>query len=110
MGFSFKKEALMYGTIAHFHIHAGTADEFIRTMDSFGDAVIDGWIADYYFQTDADPHEFFLVAIFANRQTYLTNAEAAEQHERYLKFRAFLTEDPQWHDGFIRSATGPGTK
>lgn len=100
----------MYGTIAHFHIHPGMADEFIKTMDSFGDAVIDGWIADYYFQTDADPHEFFLVAIFADRETYLTNAESAEQHERYLKFRSFLTDDPQWHDGFIRSATGPGTK
>jgi hypothetical protein len=100
----------MYGTIAHFHIRPGTAEDFIQTMDSFGDAIIDGWIADYYFQADADPHEFFLIAIFADRETYQTNADSAEQHERYLKFRSFLVEDPQWHDGTIRSATGPGTK
>ena len=100
----------MYGTIAHFHVRAGTAADFIKTMDSLGDAVIGGWIADYYFQSDADPEEFFLVAIFADQKAYQTNAESAEQHERYLKFRSFLTEDPQWHDGFIRSATGPGAK
>lgn len=100
----------MYGTIARFHIHSGMAEDFIKAMDSFGDAVIGGWVADYYFQADADPTEFFLVAIFADKETYLTNAESAEQHKRYLKFRSFLVEDPQWHDGVIRSATGPGTK
>jgi quinol monooxygenase YgiN len=98
----------MYGTIAHFHIRPGSADDFIRVMDSFGDAVIGGWIADYYFQSDADPNEFFLVALFADKATYQTNADSAEQHERYLKFRSFLTTDPEWHDGFVRSATGPG--
>jgi len=100
----------MYGTIAHFYIHPGTADDFIKTMDSFGNAMIDGWVADYYFQTDANPNEFFLVAIFANKETYQLNADSAEQHDRYLKFRSFLIADPEWHDGFIRSATGPGTK
>jgi hypothetical protein len=100
----------MYGTIAHFYIRPGSADEFIKAMDGFGNAVIGGWIADYYFQSDADPNEFFLVAIFASRDSYQVNADSAEQHERYLKFRSFLTADPEWHDGFIRSATGPGAK
>jgi quinol monooxygenase YgiN len=100
----------MYGTIAHFHVRPGTADDFIKTMDGLGDAVIDGRVADYYFQSDSDPHEFFLVAIFADKSTYQTNADSADQHERYLKFRSFLIADPQWHDGAIRSATGPGTK
>lgn len=100
----------MYGTIARFHVRPGMADEFIKTMDGFGDAVIDGWVADYYFQSDADPHEFFLVAIFVDRDTYQANADSAEQHERYLTFRSFLAADPQWNDGFIRSATGPGAK
>ena len=47
-----KKEAPMYGTIAHFRIKPGVKDEFIKAMDSFGDAVIAGWVADYYFQMD----------------------------------------------------------
>lgn len=98
----------MYGTIARFRIKPGVRDEFIKAMDSFGDAVIPGWGADYYFQMDKDPNEFYLVAIFQDRETYLANADSAEQHERYLIFRSFLEDDPEWHDGFVVSATGPG--
>ena len=100
----------MYGTIAHFRIKPGTRDEFIKTMDSFGDVGIDGWMADYYFQMDRNSDEFYLVAIFMDRETYGANADSPEQHERYLKFRSFLVEDPQWNDGEIVSATGPLTK
>ena len=98
----------MYGTIAHFRIKPGTREEFIRTMDTFGDAVIDGWVADYYFQMDRDSDEFYLVAVFKDRETYGMNADSPDQHERYLKFRSFLVEDPKWNDGEIVSATGPG--
>jgi len=100
----------MYGTIARFRIKAGMKDEFVKTMDSFGDAVIAGWVADYYFQMENDPDEFYLVAIFQDKQTYQANADSAEQHERYLVFRSFLVDEPQWHDGLILSATGPGAR
>ena len=98
----------MYGTIARFRIKPGEKDEFIKTMDSFGGAFIPGWVADYYFQMNDDPDELYLVAIFKDRETYTANADSAEQHERYLRFRSFLVDDPEWHDGFIVSATGPG--
>lgn len=98
----------MYGTIARFRIRPGTRDEFVKAMDGFGDAVIPGWRADYYFQMDRDPDEFFLVAIFKDRETYQLNADSPDQHERYLKFRSFLVDDPEWNDGSIVSATGPG--
>jgi hypothetical protein len=97
----------MYGTIAHFRIKPDTKQEFIQTMDSFGDAIIPGWRADYYFQMDRDSDEFYLVAIFQDKETYLANADSAQQHEMYLKFRSFLVDDPEWHDGTIVSATGP---
>ena len=100
----------MYGTIAHFRIKPGLKDEFIRAMDGFGDAVIEGWMADYYFQTERDSDEFYLVAIFQDKETYQSNADSTDQHERYLVFRSFLMDDPEWHDGFILSATGPGYK
>ena len=99
----------MYGTIARFHIKPGVKDEFIKAMDSLGEAAIPGWVADYYFQMDNDPDEFYLVAIFKDRETYVTNADSAEQHERYLVFRSFLKDDPEWHDGFVVSGTGPGS-
>ncbi len=98
----------MYGTIAHFRIKPGVKDEFIKTMDSFGDALIAGWVADYYFQMEHDSNEFYLVAIFKDKETYQANADSTAQHERYLAFRSFLEDDPEWHDGFILSATGPG--
>ena len=72
-------------------------------------AVIPGWVADYYFQMENDSDEFFLVAVFKDKETYLANADSVEQHERYLLFRSFLMDDPEWHDGFIVSATGPGS-
>ena len=99
----------MYGTIARFRIKHGVKDEFIKAMDSFGEAVIAGWVADYYFQMDNDSEEFYLVAIFQDKQAYQVNADSGEQHERYLAFRSFLIDDPEWHDGFILSATGPGS-
>ena len=99
----------MYGTIARFRLKPGVKDEFIKTMDSFGDAPIAGWVADYYFQMDNDSEEFYLVAIFQDKQSYQSNADSAEQHKRYLAFRSFLIDDPEWHDGFILSATGPGS-
>ena len=97
----------MYGTIARFRIKPGVKDEFVRAMDGFGGDFIPGWQADYYFQMDKDPDEFFLVAVFQDRETYQANADSPDQHERYLKFRSFLVADPEWHDGFIVSATGP---
>jgi quinol monooxygenase YgiN len=99
----------MYGTIARFRIKSGLKDEFIKAMDSFGGELIAGWVADYYFQMENDSDEFYLVAIFKDKETYQANADSAEQHERYLVFRSFLTDDPEWHDGFILSGTGPGS-
>ena len=100
----------MYGTIARFHIKPGVRDEFIKAMDNFGNATIAGWVVDYYFQMEANPDEFYLVAIFKNKETYQVNADSPEQHERYLVFRSFLIDDPEWHDGFILSSTGPESR
>lgn len=100
----------MYGTIAHFRIKPGSRDEFVKIMDSFGGDVIPGWMVDYYFQLDRDPEEFYLVAIFRDKESYIANADSPEQHKRYLKFRSFLVADPEWNDGFIVSGTGPNAK
>jgi hypothetical protein len=100
----------MYGTIARFRVKPGVKDRFVAAMDSMGNAVIPGWVADYYFQMDSDSNEFYLVAIFRDKETYLANADSPEQHERYLKFRSFLVDDPEWHDGYIASASGPKAK
>jgi quinol monooxygenase YgiN len=99
----------MYGTIAHFRLKPGKKEEFVKAMDNFGSAAIAGWVADYYFQMDKDSDEFYLVAIFKDRERYQANADSVDQHQRYLVFRSFLVDDPEWHDGFVVSATGPGS-
>lgn len=101
----------MYGTIARFRVK-GDVDktEFKKRMDEFDSAQISGWIADYIFQTDADTNEFYLVAIFKDKDSYQANANDPKQHERYLIFRSCLDADPEWNDGDIISATGPGTR
>ena len=101
----------MYGTIARFRVRKDVDKaEFKKRMDEFDSSEIEGWIADYIFQTDLDSDEFFLVAIFKDKASYQANADDPKQHERYLVFRSFLDTDPEWNDGTIVSATGPGTK
>lgn len=101
----------MYGTIARFRVKPDVdREEFKRKMDSFDSANISGWIADYIYQMDADSNEFYLVAVFKDKESYQANADDPKQHERYLVFRSFLVDDPEWHDGEIVSATGPGAK
>jgi heme-degrading monooxygenase HmoA len=101
----------MYGTIARFRVKKGAdKNEFKRKMDEFDSSEIEGWIADYIFQTDADSDEYYLVAIFKDKKSYQINADDPKQHERYLIFRSFLEADPEWNDGEIISATGPGSR
>jgi quinol monooxygenase YgiN len=97
----------MYGTIARFRLKPGVKDQFVEAMDNMGVASIPGWMADYYFQMESDPDEFYLAAIFRDKESYMANADSPEQHERYLKFRSFLVADPEWHDGYVVSSTGP---
>lgn len=106
-----RKEVTMYGTVARFRVRKDVnKEEFKKRMDDFDSSVIPGWVADYIYQTDANPNDFFLVAIFKDKESYQENANDPLQHERYLVFRSFLEEDPEWNDGFILSATGPGAK
>ena len=101
----------MYGTVARFRTRKGVnKEEFKKRMDEFDSSIIPGWVADYIFQTDANSNEFFLVAIFKDKSSYQANADDPSQHERYLIFRSFLEEDPEWNDGVILSATGPGSR
>ncbi len=57
---------------------------------------------------NANSNEYYLVAVFKDRESYKANADDPLQHERYLIFRSFLADDPEWNDGVIVSATGPG--
>lgn len=88
----------MYGTIARLRVTPGKHEE----LRKFGNEEVDALPAlafQYVLQSDTNSNEMWLVVGFESRDAYTTNAESPEQHERYLKFRAMLDADPEWHDG-----------
>jgi heme-degrading monooxygenase HmoA len=98
----------MYGTIARLQLKPGFKEQLIKVTTEDNSAVIPGWVADYFFQSDSDPNECYLVAFFLDQESYTANADSPAQHERYLKLRACLESDPEWHDGQVICSTGPG--
>jgi quinol monooxygenase YgiN len=92
----------MYGTIARIKIDPIKFEELKALGDAMDTAL--GQVARYVYKMDADPGEFFLVAVFESKEAYWANAQSPEQHERFMRLRALLLEDPEWHDGEIVSA------
>ena len=94
----------MYGTIARIKIDPARLAEFKAVGERIGLGHIDGQVAGYIYQMDADPGEVFLVAVFESRAAYRANAESPEQNERYMALRRLMLADPEWHDGEITVA------
>jgi heme-degrading monooxygenase HmoA len=97
----------MYGTIARFRVKEGSRSDMLKLLEQDNELVLDGWVADYVFQTDKDGDEFFLVAFFKDRESYADNADSPEQNQRYIQWRAMLVDDPEWNDGSVVIASGP---
>jgi quinol monooxygenase YgiN len=92
----------MYGTIAKIQVNPAKIEEIQTLSQRIG--LAPGQVARYVYQMDANPDEFYLVAVFESRAAYQANATSPEQHQRYLELRALLTADPEWHDGEIVDA------
>jgi heme-degrading monooxygenase HmoA len=93
---------IMYGTVATLHVQPGQEAALIEEVRAEAEeAEMPGYISQYLYRADADPHTFYLVVMFDSRQSYVANANSPAQHERYLRLRALLTRDPEWGDGEI---------
>jgi len=89
----------MYGTIARVKIDPAKLEDLIALGQRMG--VAPGQVARYVFQMDADPSEFYLIAVFESREAYWSNAQSPDQNQRYQEMRALMLTDPEWHDGEI---------
>lgn len=89
----------MYGTIAKYKLKTGMLEQFRDTFDK--DRVIDGICSFHIFQSDTDPNEVWMVAIFDDKEKYRRNANLPEQNDEYMRIRELLVEDPVWHDGMV---------
>jgi quinol monooxygenase YgiN len=87
----------MYGTIAKFRMNADHLPALQAMAGEGGPAP--GQAQVFIMKADADPREFWLVAIFDSEEAYRANADSPEQDEFYRKWRAMLDADPEWHDG-----------
>lgn len=94
----------MYGTVARMRVAPGRDAESARFNDGYKDLGIPGLVATYLYRMDADPGEYYLAVVFADRDSYIRNAEDPAQDGRYREMRALLAADPEWHDGEVVAA------
>ena len=65
---------------------------------------VKGYVATHVLREN-DSENIWLIAVFEDRATYDANADDPAQHEMYVKYRALLEEEPEWHDGEIETYT-----
>lgn len=93
----------MFGTVARLKVKPGRSDELIAlgrrwTRDEFERS---GQIAELFFKVDDCDDEFYLVAAFPDRKSYLSNADHPRTRKHFEKLRELLSCDPEWNDGVI---------
>lgn len=94
----------MYGTVARMQAKPGQAEALIQLFEAFNaEQEIAGHVSDLVYRSDADPNVFFMAVAFEDRASYEANANSPAMHEMYLRYRALLAADPDWHDGEIVS-------
>lgn len=87
----------MYGTVARLKIREDAIEEAKRLGGD--DRQPDGGVAAYVLQSDDDPQEFFLIAVFEDEASYRANSQAPETQENFQRLAQLLAAEPQWHDG-----------
>lgn len=98
---------MMYGTIGVLHAKPGMDARLVEEVRAEAEeAVMPGYISQYLYRTDADPNVYYLVVMFADKDSYVANARHPEQHQRYLRLIELLEREPEWHDGEIAYPPG----
>ena len=95
----------MYGTIGRLRIKTGMESQFRQLLKeqarAFESGQVPGFVASYGYRIDADPNDYYLAAVFENREAYWANAQSPEQDARYRQWLPLLEGEPEWHDGEI---------
>ena len=94
----------VYGTVAKFKIRPGAEAELMALAEDYASTTVPGYIGEYVYRLDGEPDTYIMAVMFDDRASYESNAASPAQHDRYLRFRALLADDPQWQDGEIISA------
>ena len=90
----------MYGTVARMRVKPGALEK-LKAFSEAESTAIPAMVAQYVYQMDTDPHEFYLAVVFESKEAYLANAQSPEQNTRYEEMLTLLEGPPEWHDGQI---------
>ena len=89
----------MYGTVARMVVKPENREKMRAVME--GDTrKVPGAIGSYTLMEN-DSDNVWLLAVFEDKATYDANADDPAMHETYVQYRAFLEQEPEWHDGEI---------
>ena len=91
----------MYGTVAKMRVKAGAEESFKKIAAMTESVPVPGAVAVYVYQMDADSRDFYLIAMFDSKESYVANAESPEQHDRFMQMISVLESEPEWHDGTV---------
>jgi len=91
----------MYGTVARMRVKPGMGAQLEQLSSEYESLDVDGHVATYVFKLDSGPDDYYLIAIFRDRESYTTNAGDPAQDARFRRMREVLADDPKWHDGEV---------
>ena len=92
----------MYGTVARTRMKPENREKLSEVLARQTVAAVPGYVAAYMlFENDSDTA--WLFAVFQDRASYDRNADDPAQNDRYVEYRALMEDDPEWHDGEIKT-------
>jgi quinol monooxygenase YgiN len=95
----------MYGTVARTRVKPENREKLREELAAQDAAAVPGYVTAYLL-SENDSDVAWIFAVFEDRASYERNADDPAQNERYLRYRAFMEEEPDWHDGEIHQGTG----
>ncbi len=92
----------MYGTIAKIRFKPQRINEIRDLLAEWNRdhrPLVEGVRDGYLLLPDRERGVAYLIAVFAERESYRRNAESPDQDAWYRRFRELLDADPEWIDG-----------
>jgi hypothetical protein len=93
------KEAEMFGTVGHAHIKEENKQKLTEALTDPSYQDVPGYRRGYLMFPENREGEVVIVAVFEDADSYWKNANDPAQHDRYMRYRALLEDEPQWSDG-----------
>jgi hypothetical protein len=89
----------MFGTVGRAHVRPENREKLREVLTDATYRTVEGYRRGYVMFPENREDEVIIVAMFEDSDSYWKNADDPAQHERYLKFRELLEDDPEWSDG-----------